>query len=161
MGIMGKTIEICHFKSFDRLLEKADELERYFQPPTKPDEHYKLVFKKKSHAQFFDHCQHCQASDDEQAYLYWYDTLNCAMELNSKHANMIKREDLIAWMGIVEQKKERLKARYELKSLPERFESQRDYYDIELARARKESKIALEDLERKVHVLNQKISELD
>ena len=48
---MGKTIEICHFKSFDRLLEKADELERYFQPPTKPDEHYKLVFKKKSHAQ--------------------------------------------------------------------------------------------------------------
>ena len=83
------------------------------------------------------------------------------MELNSKHANMIKREDLIAWMGIVEQKKERLKARYELKSLPERFESQRDYYDIELARARKESKIALEDLERKVHVLNQKISELD
>ena len=51
---MGKTIEICHFKSFDRLLEKAEELERYFQPPAKPDEHYKLVFKKKRDAQVSD-----------------------------------------------------------------------------------------------------------
>ena len=160
---MGKTIEICHFKSFDALLEKADELERYFQPPKKPDEHYKLVFKKKREAQvsdelhvkldlnrvlkFFDNCQHCHATDDEQAYLYWFDTLNCAMALNKKHKNMVKRDDLIEWMGIVEQKKERLKARFELKSLPERFESQRDYYDIELARTRKESKIKIDDLE--------------
>ena len=48
---MAKKIEICHFNSFDALINKTEELQRYFQAPAKPDEHYKLVFKKKRDAQ--------------------------------------------------------------------------------------------------------------
>ena len=48
---MTKRIEICHFDSFDALINKTEELQRYFQAPAKPDEHYKLVFKKKRDAQ--------------------------------------------------------------------------------------------------------------
>ena len=46
-----KKIEICHFDSFDTLINKTEELQRYFQAPVKLDEHYKLVFKKKRDAQ--------------------------------------------------------------------------------------------------------------
>ena len=38
------------------------------------------------------------------------------MELNKKHKNMIKRDDLIEWMSVVEDKKAKLKSRFELKT---------------------------------------------
>ena len=43
----------------------------------------------------------------------------------------------------------------------ERFESQRDYYEMEIARLKKESQISVGDLEQKCTVLNQKINELN
>ena len=42
-----------------------------------------------------------------------------------------------------------------------RFESQKDYYEIELARLRKEKEIKISDLDRKINVLNEKINELN
>lgn len=54
---MRKIVEICHFESFDQLVAKTEEISSYFRAPKKPDEHYKLVFKKKRDAEvsFFLH----------------------------------------------------------------------------------------------------------
>ena len=66
----------------------------------------------------FDNCRQCNALDEEQSYLYWFDTVNCAMELNKKHKNMVRKNDLLEWMASMEATKSRLKSRYDLKMLP-------------------------------------------
>ena len=48
-----------------------------------------------------------------------------------------------------------------MKTLPIRFESQKDYYEIELGSLRKDREIKISDLDRKINVLNEKINELN
>jgi len=156
-----KRLELCHYQSMEQIVTQTEIIERNFKPPSTIAEHLRMVKEKEKNARIYDDCKFCHALDEEQSYLFWFDCLSAAMSLFKIHKNILKQNEVEYYMDRTESRRRSLEARFNLLSLPSRLQSERDFFELELNRTKKESEIANSDFSRKSNNMTEKIRQLE
>jgi len=156
-----KRLELCHYQSMEQIVTQTEVIERNFKPPTTIAEHLRIVKEKENNARIYDDCKFCHALDEEQSYLFWFDCLNAAMRLYKIHKNILKKTELTHYMERTEMRRRSLEERFKLLSLPSKLQSERDFFELELSRTKKEFEISKNDFYQKSNNMTERIKQLE
>ena len=75
--------------------------------------------------------------------------------------NHRKKTELTDYMDRTEKRRRSLEARFNLLSLPSRLQSERDFFELELSRTKKESEISKNDFSQKSNNMTERIKQLE